>query len=49
MEWFTENCWWIIGVIISIVVALSIILLVLVKKDSKIKKDFQEKINWIKY
>ena len=45
MEWFTENCWWIILAILAVVVALSIVLIILVKKDKKIKKDFQEKIS----
>ena len=44
MRWVVDNCWWILIAIFAVVVVLSVILVVLSRKDKKIRKDFQEKI-----
>ena len=44
MEWFTNNYWWMLVILLSLVVALSVALFILNRKDKRIKKDFQEKV-----
>ena len=44
MEWFINNCWWIILIILTIVAGLGVALFFMYRKDKQIKKDFQEKI-----
>ena len=39
-----DNCWWIILIIVGLVAALSVVLILINRKEKKVKKDFQEKV-----